>query len=98
MGLISRVKIPTSQDDLGNHSVEGGQSLVVDYPLFGFNIGAETDIDVARNASDDGDHAEFINSITVYHDLIKDRLNAYAEFVHWQEFHNLGENSFSFVH
>lgn len=80
MGLISRVKIPTSQDDLGNHSVEGGQSLVADYPLFGFDIGAETDIDVARNAADDGDHAEFINSITVHHDLIKDRLNAYVEF------------------
>jgi len=80
MGLISYVKIPTNHDNLGNHSVEGGQSLVADFPWLGFDIGAETEIDGARNSADDGYHAEFINSITVHRDIIANRLNAYVEF------------------
>jgi len=80
MGTISRIKFATNHDNLGTHSVEGGQSLVVDSPWQGFDIGYETEIDAARNSADGGFHAEFVNSITIHHDLIKDKLNAYVEF------------------
>jgi hypothetical protein len=80
MGSITFIKIPTNHDNLGNHSVEGGQSLTVDYPWAGFDIGMETGIDAARNIENNNFHAEFINSITVHRDIITDILNAYVEF------------------
>ena len=80
MGSISYIKIPTNHDNLGNHSVEGGQSLTVDCPWGKFDIGAETEIDAARNIENNNFHAEFINSITVHRDIITNVLNAYVEF------------------
>jgi hypothetical protein len=80
MGLISYIKIPTNHDNLGNDSVEGGQSFTVDYPWGKFDIGAETGIDAARNVENNNFHAEFINSITIHRDIITDILNAYVEF------------------
>ena len=79
-GLISYIKIPSNHDNLGNHSVEGGQSYVVDFPWLGFDIGAETEVAGIRNSANDGFHAEFINSITVHRDVIANILNAYVEF------------------
>jgi hypothetical protein len=80
MGSISYIKIPTNHDNIGNDSVEGGQSLTADYTWGKFDIGAETEIDAARNIENDNFHAEFINSVTVHRDIIANILNAYVEF------------------
>ena len=80
LGLIPFVKLPTNQNDLGNHAVEGGiiLPLVIKLPC-DFELGAMTECDCARNATDDGYHATFINSVTVDHDLFG-KLAGYVEF------------------
>lgn len=80
LALMPFVKIPTNQDDLGNNSVEGGLiiPLAVELPG-GFGLGLMTEFDVIRNESDSGYHAEFINSVTLSHDIVG-KLGGYVEF------------------
>lgn len=77
---IPYVKFPTSQDDLGNHNVEGGLilPLAVQLPA-GFGLGLMTQFDVARDEVGQGNHAEFVNTITVGHDIVG-KLAGYVEF------------------
>lgn len=79
-GIMPFVKAPTSQHGLGNNAVEGGVifPLALGLPA-GWELGAMTEFDFNRNAADSGRHAEFINSVTVGHDLFG-HLGAYAEF------------------
>jgi hypothetical protein len=79
-GALPFVKFPTSQDRLGNHSYEGGLilPLAVQLPM-GFGMGFMTEIDAARDEDESGYHGEFINSITLNHDLVG-RLSGYVEF------------------
>ncbi len=74
------VKFPTSQDQIGNNSVEGGiiLPLAVELPA-GWGMGVMTELDVIRNDGRSGYHAEFINSITFAHDIAGD-LGGYVEF------------------
>lgn len=74
------VKIPTSQDDLGNDSVEGGLilPLAIELPK-GFGLGLMTQFDIVRDADDDGHHAEFVNTATLSRDLYGN-LGGYVEF------------------
>ena len=74
------VKFPTSQDDLGNDSVEGGLilPLAVELPK-GFGLGLMTQFDAVRDEDDGGYHAEFVNTITLGHDLVG-KLAGYVEF------------------
>ncbi len=76
------LKLPTNQDDLGNNSVEGGLilPLAVELPL-DFGMGLMTEFDCNRDATGNGHHAEFVNSITFSHDrvVVKD-LGGYLEF------------------
>ncbi len=74
------VKFPTSQDGLGNHSVEGGLilPLAVQLPA-GISVGLMTQFDAVRDESGTGTHAEFINTITVSHDIVG-KLGGYMEF------------------
>ena len=76
------VKMPTNQDKLGNNSVEGGLilPLTVGLPL-DFGMGLMTEYDFNRDATGNGRHTEFVNSITFSHDrlLVKD-LGGYVEF------------------
>jgi hypothetical protein len=74
------VKLPTNQDELGNNSVEGGLilPLAVELPK-GFGMGVMTEFDFNRDAVGDGYHTEFVNTITLSHDIVGD-LGGYVEF------------------
>ena len=76
------LKLPTNQDELGNNSVEGGLILPLAVALpYDFGMGLMTEFDCNRDATGNGHHAEFVNSITFSHDrvLVKD-LGGYVEF------------------
>ena len=78
-GLMPFVKWPTNQHGLGNKSVEGG--LIVPYAHNlpgGWDLGAMTEIDIVRNESDNGYTTEWVNSVTVGHD-IAGKLGGYLE-------------------
>jgi hypothetical protein len=71
-GMIPFVKLPTAGDDLGNGAVEAGVilPLVLRLPA-DWEIGTEIAVVHARNSARDGYHQEFIQSITVGHDIGK---------------------------
>lgn len=76
------LKLPTSQDDLGNNSVEGGIifPLAVALPA-SFNMGMMTEFDFNRDSTGDGHHTEFVNTVTFSHDrLLIRNLGGYLEF------------------
>ena len=79
-GALPFAKFPTSQDGLGNNSVEGGLilPLAVSLPR-GVGMGLMTEFDFNRDGAGNGRHVEFINSITFSHDLVGD-LGGYVEF------------------
>lgn len=78
-GMMPFVKLPTAGDDRGNGAVEGGVILPLLLRLpSDWEIGTEIEIDRARNSERDGYHQEFIQSITVGHDIGK--FSAYVEF------------------
>jgi hypothetical protein len=74
------VKIPSNQDGLGNHAVEGGVifPLAIDLPR-GWDAGIMTEADYLQNESNSGRHAAFINMITFGHDICGP-LGGYVEF------------------
>ena len=78
--VMPYVKLPTNQDHLGNNSVEGGVILPLAVGLpHGFGLGLMTQFDIIRDEDDGGHHPEFVNTITVSHDLVGD-LGGYVEF------------------
>ena len=79
-GVMPFVKLPTNQDQLGNHSVEGGIifPFAMDLPA-GWDVGAMTEFDFNRNSTGGGYHPEFVNSITFGHGIVG-RLAGYVEF------------------
>jgi len=80
MAAMPYVKLPTNQDDLGNDSVEAGLILpfAVSLPA-GFGMGLMTQFDAVRDEDDGGHHAEFVNTITLSHDIVG-KLGGYVEF------------------
>ena len=79
-GILPFVKFPTNTDHLGNDAVEGGVifPLAVKLPA-GWDLGLETGSSFLRNEQDRGYHAEFVNMVTVGHELIG-KLGGYLEF------------------
>ncbi len=79
-GVMPFLKLPTSQDDLGNNTVEGGiiLPLAVDLPG-GWGMGTMLEIDFLEDADRSGMHVDFVNSITFGHKLIGG-LEGYIEF------------------
>lgn len=79
-GVLPYVKFPTSQDHLGNSSVEGGVifPLAVELP-HGFGMGVMTQFDFTRDEAEGGHHPEFVNSVTFSHNL-GGELEGYVEF------------------
>jgi hypothetical protein len=79
-GFLPFVKFPTNTDHLGNDAVEGGVifPLAVKLPA-GWDMGLETGSSFLRNEQDRGYHAEFVNMVTVGHELIG-KLGGYLEF------------------
>ncbi len=79
-GMMPFVKIPTNQDNLGNNGVEGGIILPLAISLpHGWDLGMMTEYDYIRNGDNSGYHSEFINTITVSHEIVG-KLEGYAEF------------------
>jgi hypothetical protein len=78
--IMPYVKWPTSQDNLGNRAVEGGVILPVAFELpAGFSLGAMTEFDWIRDAVSSDYHAEFVNTITVSHNIVG-KLDGFVEF------------------
>jgi hypothetical protein len=80
LSVMPYVKFPTSQDGIGNGSVEWGliAPMAVELPG-GFGLGLQTEVDFVRDADDSGMHPEFVNTITIGRDLIG-KLGGYIEF------------------
>jgi Putative MetA-pathway of phenol degradation len=79
-GILPFVKFPTNTDHLGNDAVEGGVifPLAVKLPA-GWDLGLETGSSLLRNEQDRGYHVEFVNSVTLGHEVIG-KLGGYLEF------------------
>ena len=74
------LKLPSNQDHLGNHAVEGGLILPLSLDLgMGFGMGLMTEFDFIQNSFNTDYHAEFVNSVTVSRDLFGN-LGGYVEF------------------
>jgi hypothetical protein len=70
LGLMPFVKWPINHHGLGNHSFEGG--LIVPYARklsAEWDIGLMTELDVVRNEEDDGYTPEWLNTVTLGHEL-----------------------------
>jgi hypothetical protein len=77
--LMPFVKWPTNQHGLGNHSIEGG--LIAPYAFglpAGWDCGVMTEINIVRNELDDGYAVDWVNSVTVSHDL-SEKVGCYLE-------------------
>ncbi len=79
-GLMPYVKWPVNENQLGNHSVEGGLILPLAVELLaGWGMGVMTQFDVIRDTTSSGYHPEFVNSVTLGHDIVGN-LGGYVEF------------------
>lgn len=65
LAVMPFLKLPTNSDGLGNRHVEGGVILPFGFSLGGWGAGAMTEVDVVRNAADDGYTLRAINTATV---------------------------------
>ncbi len=78
--LVPFVTFPTSQQGLGTDAVEGGIIVPFEAALPGnFYLGLTTRFDLLRDLEAEDYHAEFINSLALYHDLFW-KVAGYAEF------------------
>lgn len=63
--LMPYVKLPTNSNDLGNNDVEGGLIAPLGIDLGGgYGLGLMTQLDVLKDADDDGYHPSFVNTAT----------------------------------
>jgi hypothetical protein len=71
-GMMPFVKLPTARDDIGNGAVEGGVILPLLLRLpADWEIGTEIEVDHTKNSAGGGYHQEFVQSVTVGHDIGK---------------------------
>jgi hypothetical protein len=68
--IMPFIKLPTASRAVGNGKVEGGiiLPLAIELPN-GFGLGVMTEVDVNHNETASGYHAEWVNSVTVSHDI-----------------------------
>jgi len=79
-GVMPFIKVPTNQDDLGNHAVEGGLILPLAIELPGeWDMGTMLEIDHVQDSTGSDYHQEIIESITFGHAICKG-LSGYLEF------------------
>jgi Putative MetA-pathway of phenol degradation len=79
-GILPYVKIPTNTGHLGNGAIEGGVICPFAFKAPGdFDAGMETAIGLMRDDEDNDYHEDFINSITLDHEIIG-TLSGYMEF------------------
>ncbi|HUS36291.1 MAG TPA: transporter [Verrucomicrobiae bacterium] len=78
--VMPYVKWPTSQDNLGNHAIEGGVIIPVSFELpAGFSSAVMTQFDWVQDSGSKDYHPEFVNTITVSHKIVGD-LDGFVEF------------------
>jgi len=71
--LIPYVKLPTAPLGIGNGAVEEGviAPLQISLPQ-GFTLLFNSEVDLLKNSTDNGRHGNFINLVTVSHEIVKD--------------------------
>jgi hypothetical protein len=79
LALIPFVKLPTSQDHLGNNSVEGGLGIPYAFDVRNWDVGFQTTVSFVRSEAGSGYQAEFGNSVSVGHAIVG-KLSGSAEF------------------
>lgn len=79
LAVMPFVKIPTNQHDLGNRALEGGIifPFAMDLPS-DWGFGAQAEMDHLQDSNSSDYHQEFINTVTVSHDIIG-KLAGYVE-------------------
>jgi hypothetical protein len=70
LALIPFVKLPTSQDHLGNNSVEGGLGIPFAFDVPNWDVSFQTTFNYDRDDVGSSYHAEFDNSISIGHAVI----------------------------
>lgn len=81
LGLMPYFKFPTNQGGVGNPYGEGGLIVPLNLKLpYTIEIGAMTEFDVFHDGAGSGYHLEWVNSIVLHKDLIKEKLNGYVEY------------------
>ena len=84
--LIRYVKTPTAPPGIGNGAVEGGVIAPLSFSLpKDFTLLFNSEIDLLKDSSGDGRHANFINLVTASHELVKN-VTLYVEF--WSDYNN----------
>ena len=79
LALIPYVKFPTAAQGIGNGQTEGGVIAPFSHSLpWGFTVLVMPEVDVLKNANDDGHHFNFTQLINLSH-AIGSKLTAYAE-------------------
>ena len=79
-GMISFAKLPTNQAGLGNNALEGGVIFPLEVKLpRDWDLGLMTEVDYRQNSTGSAYHEEFINTITVAHQIVG-KLEGYVEF------------------
>ncbi|OKH50323.1 hypothetical protein NIES2101_19900 [Calothrix sp. HK-06] len=80
LGMITTVKFPTNQDNLGNNAIEGGITLPFVIALSEqLNLGMETGFALNKNNNDSGYNVGFINSVVLGYQATE-KLGTYIEF------------------
>ncbi len=78
--LMPYVKFPTAGRNLGNGAYEGGLIAPLAVALPGdWGMGLMTQLDINEDADGSGHHPEWVNTITLSHDIVGD-LAGYVEF------------------
>ena len=86
LALMPFVKLPTNQDGLGNHAVEGGLTLPIGLQLpWGWWLGLSPELSVLRNSNGGGYSPAFANIGYLWHQ-IGGKLSGYVEFSSWVSF------------
>jgi Putative MetA-pathway of phenol degradation len=79
-GVVPFIKFPTSQNGIGNSSIEGGVIFPFAISLSEkWDLGLQTEFDLNRNNSDTGYNIGFVNSLSLGY-KISDRWSTYFEF------------------
>ena len=79
LALIPLLKLPTSQERLGNGSVEGGLKIPYAFEVPNWDVGLQTEIEFERAETGTSYRPRFVNSLSVGHSVIG-RLSGYVEF------------------
>jgi hypothetical protein len=79
LALIPSVKLPASQDHLGNDSVEGGPGIPYAFDVPNWDVDFQATFGFNRNAVGNGYHTEFGNSVSIGHAVVG-KLSCTAEF------------------